>query len=210
LHWQGFYAADEADATEHQSQLPYWKYIPQLFDELKSLLSVKLIDPMLNQFVLDNLWDKYRKKDGYDWTDLRIRAESGGVSLNARSAGANNSTDIDIRGIKHLARTLSLSVSDGMNLGLTPDSVDNLQEIILRTLIREFGAKSYEFSLVRGGENLIKAHIYFGMRPSIPTADCFPHIHCYTSWKSDKDQFAFILNHLLLNDADKLIQPTLV
>lgn len=210
LHWQGFYAADDADATEHEKQLRYWEYVPKLFDELKSLLKTNLTDPNLSQFVLDNLWNKYRNKNGHQWEDLRIRAESGGVSLNARSAGTNNSADIDVKGIAHLARTISLSVSDEMNLGLPPDGINNLQEVILRTLIRAFGAKSYEFSLVKGGENLIKAHIYFGMKPNFPTADCFPHIHCYTSWKSDREQFAFILDNLLLNNADKLIQTTLV
>ncbi|MBS4059424.1 MAG: hypothetical protein KG029_03405 [Bacteroidetes bacterium] len=210
LHWQGFYAADDEGNAENEKQFPYWKYIPNLFSELENLFGVRLIDPNLSEFVLDNLWSKYRSVNGSEWTDLRIRAESGGVSLNARSAGANNPQDLDIQGIKHLARTLSLSVSTGIKLGLSPDEIVNLQEIILRTLIREFGAKSYEFSLVKDGERLFKSHIYFGMRPNFPTADSFPHIRCYTGWKSDRDQFTFILDHLLLNNENKLIQTTLV
>ena len=210
IHWQGFYAAEDSDVVEREAQLRYWEYIPTLFDDLEQLLKVKLIYPNLNKLVLDTLWDKYRNKNGFLWQDLRIRAESGGVSLNARSAGSHGEGELDVTGLKHLARTLSLSISNEMVLKLSPDDIEKLQEVILRTLIRQFGAKSYEFSLMHDRQKIIKAHIYFGMKPTFPTADSFPHIHCYVSWQKDREQFSFILDNLLINNADQPIQPKLI
>ena len=212
IHWQSFYNADNDDISDRETQLRYWEYIPNLFDDISNLLGVTLHDPNLSQLVLDELWERYRNPQ--DWEDLRIRAESGGVSLNARSAGSRNNDDgeiIDIKGIKHLARTISLAVIDEIHIQKKDGEIRKLEEVILRTMIKQFGAKSYEFSLVKNNEKLLKAHIYFGMKPKFPTKDCFPHIHFYTSWKNDKEQFDFILDNLLLKNADdRFIQSKLV
>jgi hypothetical protein len=151
----------------------------------------------LHDLVLTQFWKLYRIDNNYNWTDLRIRAESGGVSLNAQSAGVDIDADLDVKGIKHLAQVISNSVINHLGLNLNEYKQKELQEAILQTLIRKFGAKSYEFSLEQNGERLIKAHIYFGMKPGIPGPDSFPHIHSYTTWKNDKDQLAFIVRHIL-------------
>ncbi|MEM8723604.1 MAG: hypothetical protein AAGE84_30715 [Cyanobacteria bacterium P01_G01_bin.39] len=59
----------------------------------------------------------------------------------------------------------------------------------LRTLIKEWGTKSYEFSLEKEEEKkelnkkskynrLIKAHCYFGLKPNSPTQDSLQHLKC--------------------------------
>jgi hypothetical protein len=196
FHWQGFTYSDDEDSTKRESQFPYWNYIPTLIEEFEDLIHRKLDTPNLHQLVLHQLWDYYRAQDGYVWTDLRIRAESGGVSLNARSAGAGSDVEIDVKGINHLAHTLSLSVLKELDLKLDELKQRRLQDHILQTIIRQFGAKSYEFSLEGESGKILKAHFYFGMKPNYPSPDAFPHINCHTSWKNDVDQLAFIVEQI--------------
>lgn len=195
IHWQGFTVALQQEMVEHENQFPYWNFIPDCFSELSEILNIQLLDPNLHDLILHNLWDEYRLDDSYSWTDLRIRAESGGVSLNARSSGVDY--DIDIRGINHLARTLRNSISQELNQeNIDLPNVNRLDEVILRTLIREFGAKSYEFSLEHEQEKIFKGHVYFGMKPNFPGPDSFPHINCYSSWGYYQNQLEFILDEL--------------
>jgi len=196
FHWQGFTHAIDEDSTNRESQFPYWSYIPGLIDEFEKIASVKLEFPNFHQLVLHQLWGYYRAQDSYKWTDLRIRAESGGVSLNAKSAGAGSDVEIDVKGINHLANTLSLSVLKELNLKLDIPRQRHLQDSILQTIIRQFGAKSYEFSLEHDSKKILKAHFYFGMKPNHPSPDAFPHINCHTSWKNDADQLAFIVDQI--------------
>jgi len=196
FHWQGFTYSDDEDSTKQESQFPYWNYIPKIIEEFEHLIGRKLVFPNLHQFVLHQLWDYYRAQNGYTWTDLRIRAESGGVSLNARSAGAGGDVEIDVKGINHLAHTLSLSVVKELGLSLEKPEQQHLQDHILQTIIRQFGAKSYEFSLECDSVKVIKAHFYFGMKPNYPSPDAFPHVNCHTSWKSDTNQLEFIINQI--------------
>jgi hypothetical protein len=213
FHWQGFTYSFDENSTERESQFPYWNHIPELVDEFENLVGHKLDYPNLHQFVLHQLWDFYRAQDDYQWTDLRIRAESGGVSLNARSAGIGDDVEIDVKGINHLAHTLCLSVIRELDLNLDKLKQKHLQDNILQTIIRQFGAKSYEFSLEHNSEKLLKAHIYFGMKPNFPSPDAFPHINCYIKWKNDQAQLTFIteqIKSLPLNVSSKPIQPSLI
>jgi hypothetical protein len=211
FHWRGFYFATDKKHIERASQFPYWKYVPDLIDEFTKLLKLNLKTPNLHNFVLHQLWEKYRLNENIKWTDLRIRAESGGVSLNARSAGISSDVDVDVRGIKHLANTLELSVEKELRLSLDQTEKNRLRERILQTIIRQFGAKSYEFSLESEDtkEKIFKAHIYFGMKEAFPGPDCFPHINLYTSWSDSQEQFSFILNEQK-NASSKTKQPSLL
>lgn len=72
-----------------------------------------------------------------------------------------------------------------------------IDDVILRTLIREFGALSYEFSLESTtGEKVFRAHSYFGSKVDSPTPDSFPHLQATISWGSDLDQIKFLLKHV--------------
>ncbi len=165
-------------------------------EDFEKLLQTRLTSPNLHDFVLYQLWGAYRGQNDVQWDDLRIRAESGGVSLSARSAGASADTELDIQGINHLANVIGLSVEKKLNLSLGITEHNQLKETILQTLIRQFGAKSYEFLLQVDGLKKIKSHIYFGMKPSFPGPDSFPHINFHTSWKDDQEQFSFILDQI--------------
>jgi len=195
-HWQGFSYSVDQNSTERESQFPYWNHIPKLVDEFEKILGQKLEYPNLHELILHHLWDFYRTKEDSSWNDIRIRAESGGVSLSAKSGGINDDVEIDVRGINHLANTLALSVI--RELGITLDMIRqrHLQESILQTIIRHFGAKSYEFSLEVNSNRLLKSHVYFGMKPGFPGPDSFPHVNCHTTWKNDQDQLGFIIEQI--------------
>ena len=195
-HWQGFSYSVDQNSTERESQFPYWNYIPNLVDEFEKILGQKLEYPNLHELILIRLWDFYRTKEDYTWNDIRIRAESGGVSLSAKSGGISDDVEIDVRGISHLANILALSVVK--ELGITLDMIKqrHLQESILQTIIRHFGAKSYEFSLEDNSTRLLKSHIYFGMKPGFPGPDSFPHVNCHTTWKNDQDQLGYIVEQI--------------
>ncbi len=211
LHWQGFTFADKKESIEHESQFPYWKYIPTLFDEIQKELAARLDYPVLHNLVLHDLWEDFRLSSDYEWEDLRIRAESGGVSLNVQSPGksARYDDEIDISDIKHLAKTLSISVAKELDVyPLETTRQVRLEESILRTLIREFGAKSYEFSLSHQRQRILRAHFYFGTKPSAPSRDCFPHVNCYAKWGSSSEQLNFILQHLKSGHANRQPEQT--
>jgi len=205
-HWQGCSYAVDQNSTERESQFPYWNHVPDLISEFERRMGLNLEFPNLHELILIRLWDFYRAKDGFKWEDIRIRAESGGVSLSAKSGGVSDDVEIDLRGINHLANTLALSVV--RELGITLDVVRqrHLQEGILQTIIRHFGAKSYEFSLKDNESRLLKSHVYFGMKPNFPSPDSFPHVNCHTTWKSDQQQLGFLVEQIKAlpqNDSDR-------
>ena len=90
-----------------------------------------------------------------------------------------------------------------MSLKLENNKLEQIEEATLRTLIREFGAKSYEFSLETTTDKILKAHFYFGMRPNFPGPDSFPHVNCFSSWMRDSDLLMFVLAHLDSQPSDE-------
>ncbi|MCC6614174.1 MAG: hypothetical protein IT320_11900, partial [Anaerolineae bacterium] len=162
IHWSGFTFAETEEDVYSNHRLQYWKYIPDFFGKLQGFLDTKLDDIGLHSIVLHNMWDQYRyDRDRFIWKDLRIRAEGGGVALSAR---AGSYEDLDIDGIKNLAQTLRRSIDRELSrkFGSTlPNPAEHFDEVILLTLIQEFGALSYEFSLVNNmGDKLFRAHCY--------------------------------------------------
>jgi len=156
LHWRGFTYPTGPDAVSVGSrklQFPYWSYIPELFREIEELTQANVEYINLHELTLHSLWDKYQDDTQFKWTHRRIRAESNGVSLSAHAGAVD---EINVGGILHLARTVRNAVDkelrDNFDYGL-PDPV-HFDNTILRTLIREYGALSYEFSLEQGKELL--------------------------------------------------------
>jgi len=187
----------------YNSQFRYWEHVPELFDEIEGLTSARLESVNLYDLILHRLWDQYRHNPSYQWLDRRIRAESGGVSLSARTGAI---VEIEAGGIRRLAytirRSIELELNTGYGSGLPePEAFD---EVILRTLIREFGAVSYEFSLEdNAGNKLFRAHSYFGSKPEASSPDSFPHLHVYTMWRDDLGQLGFLLDQLRVgNDSE--------
>ena len=125
------------------------------------------------------------------------------------SARAGAAVEIEIGGIRRLANTIRKSIQLELNTKYETSlpEPDKFDEVILRTLIREFGTLSYEFSLTDNDRNrLFRAHTYFGLKPDTSSQDAFPHINFYVSWRDDKEQFQFLLDHLRTDD-DNESQP---
>ncbi|WP_019500787.1 hypothetical protein [Pseudanabaena sp. PCC 6802] len=141
----------------------------------------------------------------YQWQHLRIRAEASGVALNARSSG---SSDIDVRGLQALSKQLAKSAIESLKLEGSEDSerFSDVESAILRTLIQEWGTKSYEFRLDRldlssedelsSKEHVFKAHCYFGAKPSSKTPDIFIHLNCYLEYGGSHAALEFLINEL--------------
>jgi hypothetical protein len=197
LHWRGFsYAQNPDEATHSNSQFPYWEHIPQLFEEIEELTRAKVSHINLHNLVLYELWDEYRGNPVvYKWLDRRIRAESSGVSLSAHAGAVH---DIDTGGIRHLASTIRKSIESELatrHRYKLPDPA-RFDETILRTLIREYGALSYGFSLEKGEEVIFQAHCYFGLKEQAQSPDSFPHFNLQVTKCHDLRQLEFLLNHL--------------
>lgn len=207
LHWRGFsYAKDQEYALRYNAQFRYWEHVLTLFDEIEKLTHASLAPVDLHDLILHKLWDEYRYAESYEWIDRRIRAESGGVSLSARAGAV---VEIEIGGIRRLANTIRKSIQLELNTKYETSlpEPDKFDEVILRTLIREFGTLSYEFSLAdNDGSKLFRAHTYFGLKPKTSSPDAFPHLKFHTSWRDDKEQFQFLLDHLRMDD-DNESQP---
>lgn len=221
LHWNGFSSSvyEEDDETLKQNQFTYWKYIPQFFDELKELFKGEWEYPNLYKLVLSGLWDKYLNKEvrgfKYDWQHLRIRAEASGVALNARSAGIS---DIDVRGLQALSKRLAKSAIESLGLKALDDSPKffDVENAILRTMIRGWGTKSYEFRLDRRNvitsneisekehkkELIFKAHCYFGAKPKSDQPDALIHLHCYIEYGGSTGALDFLINEIELGEKD--------
>lgn len=232
LHWRGFsYHPSSEDPDEDTSggrhiQFAYWYYIPDIFDEIEERVGASVSSLNLQDIVLHRLWDTYLGKQGYDWTHRRIRAESSGVSLNAHAGRAGgyqskrpskgivefNLQPHDGVGISHLASTIRKAVEYELRSLYNQELPDPriFDDIILRTIIREYGAVSYEFSLLHHGRLLFRAHSYFGDKAKAPSQDGFPHMklvgtvryhdeennrYQMTKKLNELEQLRFILQH---------------
>ncbi|MCP4423423.1 MAG: hypothetical protein GY803_02925 [Chloroflexi bacterium] len=211
IHWEGFSHTDLEDKVNKNSQNQYWLYIPGLFTELERLTQSEFRQPNLQHLILQKMWNEYKlDKEHYIWDDRRIRAEAGGVSLNARASAKSrrkNRTeqDIDVEGIKRLARTLRNSIESELEgaYDYKLPNPEDFDEVILRTMIKDFGPLSYEFDLAdKEDELLFNGHIFFGAKPQQGKVDSFPHIRVYITYHDDLQLLDFILKHLEVDDED--------
>lgn len=125
------------------------------------------------------MWDKYLNNKPYNWKHIRIRAEASGLAINAHSSGVQ---EIDVRGLQALSQHIAKSVLSKLHLDDDTESMSNVEDAILLTMIKEWGTKSYEFSLDRGLEGLFRAHCYFGLKPNSKTQDSLQHFKCYSMY----------------------------
>jgi hypothetical protein len=193
LSWNGFSYSPQT-TEEQNTQFPFWKYIPDFFEELAIECQAQWEHPNLHKLVLDDMWDKYLNTTSYKWRHLRIRAEASGLAINAHSAGVE---EIDARGLQALSQELSRTVLETLGLANDSEKIINTENVILLTLIKKWGTKSYEFQLDRKltlGEietekpkkdNLkciFKAHCYFGLKPYSKTQDSLQHLRCFLGY----------------------------
>lgn len=180
LSWNGFTLISANDTkVERQVAFGCWKFIYSYFQEIATFCQAELTKPNLHKLLLHDMWDKYMGNSQYRWHHTRIRAESSGVALNAHSSEIK---EINVQGLKALSGKLAESILK--SVGIIDDSNKSLAEVAaLRTLIKEWGTKSYEFSLEKEDLNkksrynrLIKAHCYFELKPNSSTQDSLQHL----------------------------------
>jgi hypothetical protein len=191
LSWNGFTLLSATDSKiERQVQFAFWKFIPEYFEEISAFCKVKLIIPNLHKLILHDMWDRYISNKEYRWHHLRIRAESSGVALNAHSSRIK---DINVEGLKALSKKLAESILESVDIR-DNNKISLGENAALRTLLKEWGTKSYEFELEKS-ENLdndqlqelnktskyntlVKIHCYFGLNLDSGTQDSLQHLKC--------------------------------
>lgn len=211
IHWRGLSHNDESSDSGRDSKSPVktWVYVPQLFQEIQKLTQTRFTEVNLYDLVLLHLWDNFRyDKQNYVWKDLRIRSEIAGVKLNARSSliVEHEFDGGETPGIKKLANTIRLAVLNELSAKYkyTVDDPEHFDEVILRTLIQDFGALSYEFAIEKvDGEKLFHGHCYLGVRPDQGSEDSYPHIHVLKSYGDYSKQLEFVLDNVRTNNDDK-------
>jgi len=91
-----------------------------------------------------------------------------------------------MRGLQALSRQLASSALNSLKIQETPEIISSVESSLLRTLIQEWGTKSYEFSLDKLSDDgskrigLFRAHCYFANGPSPAPQDALQHLHCFT------------------------------
>ncbi|MBW4511388.1 MAG: hypothetical protein KME64_33485 [Scytonematopsis contorta HA4267-MV1] len=191
LSWDGFtYSSTTKERIDQTAQFPFWHHVPYFFDELANHCKAKWEHPNLHKLVLHDMWDKYLNKHPYKWKHLRIRAEASGLAINAHSSGVG---EIDVRGLQALSHHIAKSVVNTLDLDDDVEKISNVEDAILLIMIKEWGTKSYEFSLdtevvlsdteaERFKKYLFKAHCYFGLKPNSKTQDSLQHLKCYSGY----------------------------
>ncbi|MDZ8238745.1 MAG: hypothetical protein RMZ69_16630 [Nostoc sp. ChiQUE01a] len=207
LSWNGFRYNDLKPGLvdlqiESLMQFPYWDHIPAFFDELMIQSQGNWQHPNLNNLILQNLWDKYIVNEKYIWRHLRIRTDNRGVALNAHSTGAFDQEEREMRGLQALSRHLAQTALNALNLEETSKLVNTLENALLRTLIHDWGLKSYEFSLdKKSDENgkqkgIIRSHCYFS-NGKLKHQDSFQHLSCFVeNYGGSVQALKFILSEL--------------
>jgi hypothetical protein len=208
LSWNGFrhneLRSSSVDPTvESLMQFPYWRYIPGFFDELSQSCSTEWQNPVLHKLVLQDLWDRYLNDSQYVWRHLRIRADNRGVALNVHSTGASDNEELQMRGLRALSKELASSALSSLEIQETSELIGSVENALLRTLIQNWGTKSYEFSLNRISKSIDKdkeifrAHCYFSLGASSSPQDSFQHLHCFTKDYGGSGQaLRFLLSEL--------------
>jgi hypothetical protein len=208
LSWNGFrhneLRTSSVDPTvESLMQFPYWKYIPNFFDELSQSCKTFWKHPVLHKLVLKDLWDKYLNNPQYIWRHLRIRADNQGVALNVHSTGATDNEERQMRGLQALSKELASSALFSLNIQETSDLIGSVENALLKTLIQSWGAKSYEFSLSSPSQDnnknkeIFRAHCYFSIGESLSPQDSFQHLHCFIKDYGGSGQaLVFLLSEL--------------
>lgn len=219
LHWRNFTAGKNGliyfNGKTVKGRFPYWEVVPKLFDEIQEYTRAKVETINLQNLILHSLWDQYRTNTNYDWQDLHIKAEHKGVALNAKTRLQNikvgksikddDETDdednyddtIDIIGIRHLAHNIRKAVEHRLlKFSIKIPNPDEIDEEILRTLIREYDPQSYECIIREDSSQLFRAKTFFGTLNS-RSEESLKHLlfTSLTHRRTDIDLFSFLLQH---------------
>ena len=107
--------------------------------------------------------------------------------MNAHSTGAFDQEHLQMRGLQALSRQLAYSALNSLNIQESAGIINRVENSLLRTLIQEWGTKSYEFSLdgISTTDNrqkcFFRAHCYFANGSSPSPQDSLQHLRCFTN-----------------------------
>ncbi len=218
LSWNNFrYNSDEEadndEAVEQFKQYPYWRYIPIYMTEIKQEIGGDWTSPNMWQLILHQTWDKYMIHQSYSWKHLRIRADSQGVALNAHSTGAMDCDERKMKGLEALSGHLAETAIQTLEMPSNDDLLGKISQALLKTLMKDWGTKSYEFSLDKTSydeDNNEKNRAYFSCPLLLRycTKFCYPqdsfmHLHCFIQQYGGSSQtLNFLLSELLDEDED--------
>jgi len=222
LSWDGFSHTEDIKSNS-KNQYAFWLRIPEIFEELEKHLGGSWEHPELHQLLLHDLWEKFTENPQYVWSHTRVRAHASGIALNAHSS-SDSEIDFEVKGLKALSRKLAEAALDSLCYPFPHDSQKILQveNSILNTFIREWGTKSYEFTLkkkeiiepdsdlltVEDGsgsqdsgvssplETLFRVHCYFGLNQTSKTQDSLQHLKCYKECDFSTGVLRFLLAEL--------------
>jgi hypothetical protein len=200
LGWDGFSVRSQLGG-KGLTQFPYWDWIPKMHQELERLIGGEWGQPPLYELLIKRLWDEFYEDPESNWRHLRIRALQNGVSLNA-SGGLGKVSEVNIKGLSALTNALALAVIHRLRLR-REESLEAIERAITQTLIRDWGALSYEFSMDLGDElrasmrkELLKIHCYFGNRPKGHDIDSLQHFRCFLEAGGSREIGALIVKLL--------------
>lgn len=113
-----------------------------------------------------------------------------------------------------LVEKLAKSANEILKLSEDSEKLQHIENALLRTLIKEWGTKSYGFSLDKisdssenssqSSENkpkcdrVFKAHCYFGLKPNSKTQDSLLHLKCYNDYGASVGTLKFLLRELAM------------
>jgi hypothetical protein len=224
LSWRGFSyneltPGSVSSEVNSLTQFPYWTYIPKFFEEITKKCDTTWDYPLLHELVLKRIWDRYLNDPTYIWRHLRIRADNQGVALNVHSTGACDREKLQMRGLQALSKKLASTALSVISVQETPERISLIESALLGTLIQDWGAKSYEFSLKRNwsvfyhedenvesyidnvNEHLFRAHIYFSVGGKMSCQDSFQHLHCFTQdYGGSNRALDFLLSKLAVEE----------
>lgn len=207
LHWNNLANRSEDPAQPFRAY-PYWRTIPEIFDDLSAEIggTWKVRTPNLSEVILHGAFDRYGQSEEYTWQHKRVRASYNTVALNAHGSGGTgkgkNAEERAASGLTILTTALAATAVGALDLGAdAKTATTRVERALLRQILREWGTKSYEFILQSQGEvdaeiddgvavgtvgmtkAIARMHIYFGTEGAhyseTSTIDSLQHIHCF-------------------------------
>ncbi|MFZ5896444.1 MAG: hypothetical protein ACOY0T_35650 [Myxococcota bacterium] len=195
LHWNGFTHIEDVKRTT-DTQFEFWRHIPAAVANLKDELGGTWKRPDLFSIVFDKLMEEFLESADPEWTHLRVRAELKGVAVNARSAGVR---EFNVDGLEALARRLAERAITASGRTATAATVSAASKAVLKTLLQEWGTRSYAFRL-KGKERAeldFEAHCYFGQLTDVKFGqDTLQHVLCLHNKLKSRGALQFLLPYL--------------
>lgn len=193
FHWNGFtYVGDDSKRT-HDAQFEFWRHVPKAIAELEELVGGTWQRPDLFDIVFKQLMEKYLDTPDPKWVHLRVRAELEGVAVNAKSAAIR---ELNVEGLGALTKKMAETALIANGLPKSPDKVRVTSKALMKTLLQDWGTRSYGFSL-KGEHFDFEGHCYFGQLTDPKFGqDVLQHVMCRENKGKSTEAIKFFLPYI--------------